>query len=90
MASRPTSARSSAGCGGRTRPSAKNERSLKKAAAWFAKETGSIRVPGVSPSGYYAWRQPALSARARADVTLSAHEGPTSLRGQLLDVLGVP
>ncbi len=27
MASRPTSARSSAGCGGRTRPSAKNERS---------------------------------------------------------------
>src|SRR5712664_3897813 len=30
------------------------------------------RVLGVSPSGYYAWRQQALSARARADVTLSA------------------
>ena len=30
------------------------------------------RVLGVWPSGYYAWRQQALSARARADVTLSA------------------
>ena len=30
------------------------------------------RVLGVSPSGYYAWRQQALSARARADVILSA------------------
>ncbi len=30
------------------------------------------RVLGVSPSGYYAWPQQALSARARADVTLSA------------------
>jgi putative transposase len=46
------------------------------------------RVLGVSPSGYYAWRQRPLSARARADVTLGAQI--QAIHGRSRGTYGVP
>jgi putative transposase len=46
------------------------------------------RVLGVSPSGYYAWRQRPLSGRVRADVTLGAQI--QAIHGRSRGTYGVP
>ena len=46
------------------------------------------RVLGVSPSGYYAWRERLLSVRARSDVKLSAEI--QAIHGESRGTYGVP
>ena len=76
---------------------------LSKAARWFARETGSIpskgsnsgrgisptiRILGVSTSGYYAWLNRPPSARAQSDARLS--ERIRALRQRSRGSYGVP